>query len=458
MIVANFYKKYKASPQVVLAGQILPKGAGLFIFAPPWYNTYNHPAWHRPGRTSKKAGKEAVRLLMNLQTLHKDAARRAAWGQRLFCTALAMLLLLSEVFSSSIQSTLPTFSHLARLVLTGGAIALLLVKCVFFTQYESRIQWVIAVAAVGYAGFAGLYGDDTWFPLAVLVGLGAKGVDLRRALRVYLAVAAAGVVTVQLLHAGTDLIPFRYYAPQLGFWLRALQRLRRASCRRLFCLGLAALGPPALVGLGWSGRPGRLPRCWYPAAAVPAGPWWCCWCFSLPGSCVRSSFTGRLWQAFVTALYPVLTAASMLTGYFFDPENPGRTPLLASVNRLLSGRFEVWHHVFWARPYTHPAEDGVAAWYHGDLPNTLTLLGGLPTDGDVHHSIDNTYLALVMNKGLLGAVVVGAVITFLAWRLVRHGHVGESLCLAAMLLYFLMENKPFLLQPIRLCCCCPARC
>ena len=136
----------------------------------------------------------------------------------------------------------------------------------------------------------------------------------------------------------------------------------------------------------------------------------------------------------------------MLTGYFFDPENPGRTPLLASVNRLLSGRFEVWHHVFWARPYTHPAEDGVAAWYHGDLPNTLTLLGGLPTDGDVHHSIDNTYLALVMNKGLLGAVVVGAVITFLAWRLVRHGHVGESLCLAAMLLYFLMENKPFLLS------------
>ena len=76
---------------------------------------------------------------MNLQTLHKDAARRAAWGQRLFCTALAMLLLLSEVLSSSIQSTLPTFSHLARLVLTGGAIALLLVKCVFFTQYESRI-------------------------------------------------------------------------------------------------------------------------------------------------------------------------------------------------------------------------------------------------------------------------------------------------------------------------------
>lgn len=445
MIVANFYKKYKASPQVVLAGQILPKGAGLFIFAPPWYNTYNHPAWHRPGRTSKKAGKEAVRLLMNLQTLRKDAARRAAWGQRLFCTALAMLLLLSEVFSSSIQSTLPTFSHLARLVLTGGAIALLLVKCVFFTQYESRIQWVIAVAAVGYAGFAGLYGDDTWFPLAVLVGLGAKGVDLRRALRVYLAVAAAGVVTVQLLHAGTDLIPFRYYARNWDFGYGhyngyggrlvgvffAWGWLRWGRLRWWDWAGLAGLAAYTLLVPGCRGAGGAMV-----VLLVLFLAWKLCSKF----------FTGRLWQAFVTALYPVLTAASMLTGYFFDPENPGRTPLLASVNRLLSGRFEVWHHVFWARPYTHPAEDGVAAWYHGDLPNTLTLLGGLPTDGDVHHSIDNTYLALVMNKGLLGAVVIGAVITFLAWRLVRHGHVGESLCLAAMLLYFLMENKPFLLS------------
>ena len=110
-------------------------------------------------------------------------------------------------------------------------------------------------------------------------------------------------------------------------------------------------------------------------------------------------FTGKAWLAFVVALYPLLTAASLLTGYLFDPNVPERTPLLARVNSLLSGRFEVWHHVFWATPYTHPEEDGIAAWYHGDMPSTFSWLGGMYTDGDVHHAIDNMYLALVMNKG-----------------------------------------------------------
>ena len=53
-------------------------------------------------------------------------------GQRLFCTALAMLLVLSEVFSSNIQATLPAFSHLCRVLLDrrrGGAAA---VSNVFF--------------------------------------------------------------------------------------------------------------------------------------------------------------------------------------------------------------------------------------------------------------------------------------------------------------------------------------
>ena len=44
---------------------------------------------------------------------------------RVYCAGLALLLVLSEVFSSNIQSTLPTFSHLARLALTGGAVVLL---------------------------------------------------------------------------------------------------------------------------------------------------------------------------------------------------------------------------------------------------------------------------------------------------------------------------------------------
>lgn len=383
--------------------------------------------------------------LKTLQTLRADAAWRDAWAQRLFCAALAMLLLLSEVFSSSIQSTLPTFSHLARLALTGGAIALLVVKGVFLTEYESKTQWAIAAVAVGYAGFAGVYGDDIWFPLAVLVGVGAKGIDLRRALRVYLAVAAAGLVAVQLLHAATDLIPFRYYARNWDFGYGHYNGYGGRLLGVFFAWAWLRWG--RMRWWDWAGLAGIIaytllvPGCRGAGLAMLI----LLVLFALQ-KFFPALFAGRLWRGFVTALYPALTAASLLAGYFFDPENPGRTPLLAAVDRLLSGRFEVWHHVFWARPYTHPAEDGVAAWYHGDMPNTLTLFGGLPTDGDVHHAIDNTYLALIMNKGLLGAVAVGVVVTFLAWRLARRGHLGETLCLAAMLLYFLMENKPFLLS------------
>ena len=80
------------------------------------------------------------------------------------------------------------------------------------------------------------------------------------------------------------------------------------------------------------------------------------------------------------------------------------------------------------------------------MSSVVSLLGGLPSDGDVHHSIDNTYLALTMNKGVLGALLVGGVVLFLLWRLSRGRHVGEQLCLVAMLFYLLMENKIFLLS------------
>lgn len=49
-------------------------------------------------------------------------------AQKVYCAALVLLLILSEVFSSNIQAALPTFSSLARLALTGGAVALLGVK------------------------------------------------------------------------------------------------------------------------------------------------------------------------------------------------------------------------------------------------------------------------------------------------------------------------------------------
>ena len=98
--------------------------------------------------------------------------------------------------------------------------------------------------------------------------------------------------------------------------------------------------------------------------------------------------------------------------------------LLLSI--ALSGRFEIWHNVFWSAP--------------------LSLLGGLPTDGDEHHAIDNTFLAVPMNKGLLGAILVAAVFLLLLWRLAKKHRSTEVICLVALTLYLFMENKPFLLS------------
>ena len=43
---------------------------------------------------------------------------------RVYCTGLALLLVLSEVFSSNVQDTLPGFSRIMRLGLTGCAVLL----------------------------------------------------------------------------------------------------------------------------------------------------------------------------------------------------------------------------------------------------------------------------------------------------------------------------------------------
>ena len=188
-------------------------------------------------------------------------------GQRLFCAALAMLLVLSEVFSSNIQATLPAFSHLCRVLLTGGAAALLLFKCVFLTRYDNRAQYAILAVALGYSGFAAAYGKDVWFFLIVLLGAAAKGVDLRAALKVYLITAAVGVAAVQLLHGFTGLVPFNWnarnwdygYGHYNGYGARLLgvfmawAWLRWDQMRWFDWAGLAALGAYTLLGPGCRG-------------------------------------------------------------------------------------------------------------------------------------------------------------------------------------------------------------
>ena len=70
-------------------------------------------------------------------------------AQKAYCAAIVLLLILSEVFSSNIQAALPTFSNLARLALTGGAVALLGVKIFLLTDYEARWQPILAALVLG---------------------------------------------------------------------------------------------------------------------------------------------------------------------------------------------------------------------------------------------------------------------------------------------------------------------
>ena len=51
-----------------------------------------------------------------------------------------------------------------------------------------------------------------------------------------------------------------------------------------------------------------------------------------------------------------------------------------------------------------------------------------------------------MNKGYLGAILVAVFFLLLLWRLAKHRHATEVLCLVALTLYVFMENKPFLLS------------
>lgn len=366
-------------------------------------------------------------------------------GQRVYCTAIALLLILSEIFSSNIQSTLPEFCRLARMILTGLGLALLVIKCAFLTRYDNHLQGGIAAAAALYAALAGAHGGDTWFLLAILVGLGAKDVNLRRALQVYVCVGFAGIVLVQLLHYTTPLVPFNVYARNWDYgyghyngygsrllgvffawsWLR-WPKLRWYDWFLLVATALYTLLVPQCRGAG-----GAMLLLLLLFAAQKLLP---------------RFFESVWWHGLVLALYPLLTAFSLVTGYLFDPGASDLTPKLSILNRLFSGRLEIWHHVFWAFDYLHPAEDGAAAWLHSDMPHVVTLLGGFATDSDVHHSIDNTYLALVMNKGLLGAVLVAGVTLFLLWRLCRGKHTGETLLVFALLCYLLMENKMFLVS------------
>lgn len=364
-------------------------------------------------------------LISKCKPLDPGAGRRQGAAQKIYGAALVLLLILSEVFSSNIQSTLPTFSHLARLALTGGAVVLLGVKIFFLTDYEARWQPILAALVLAYTAFATWYGDDVWFFIAALVGLGAKDIDLKVALRVYLAAAVAGLLAVQLLHFATPLMPYNFYCRNWdfgyghynGFGARlagvafAWGWLRHDQMRAPDWMGLAALAIFTYKVPGSRGAFGGM--------AVMLG-------LFLVQKFFPKLFDNKIWYALVLAVPVGLAVFSLYAGYIYDPVWPYDHMAILLLSIFLSGRFEIWHNVFWGSP--------------------LTLLGGLPTDGDEHHAIDNTFLAVPMNKGLLGAALVAVFFLLLLWRLAKKHRSTETICLLALTLYLFMENKPFLLS------------
>ena len=172
-----------------------------------------------------------------------------AKGERVFCAAVALLLVLSEVFSSNIQNTLPTFSHVCRIALTV-TVAVLLVADQTTGADGCRV-----------GRFCGVYHRIRTRPMVFVCRFawhwcqgcrfapGAAGLPCRSGWR-----AAGGAAAARRNAAGA--LPV--LLPQLGLRLWPLQRVRCPAGRCVFCLGLAALVAPALVGLGRLGCPGSL--------------------------------------------------------------------------------------------------------------------------------------------------------------------------------------------------------
>lgn len=136
---------------------------------------------------------------------------------RVYCTGLALLLVLSEVFSSNVQDTLPGFSRIMRLGLTGCAVLLLAGKIILLTGYEARWQKVLIAVVLVYTAFSSWYGGDLWFFLAALIGWGPRMWIWRPPCASISPRRWPGLVLVQALHFATPLMPYKFYCRNWDF-------------------------------------------------------------------------------------------------------------------------------------------------------------------------------------------------------------------------------------------------
>lgn len=357
-------------------------------------------------------------------SLQQRLAKHKALPERCYLLAIVLLLLLSNVFSSRIQETLPALSRVMRLALTGGAAALLLVK-VFVLTPLSRRQWWFALALVGYTGLQTVYCGDVWFVLAALLGLGAVSVDLDKAMRVFLAAAAAGLAATALLHAA-GLVPYWDYGGRavdfgfghyngyggrlLGLFL-AYAWLRWGKYR---WYDYAAMAAAAFLTMKFVTSRATVLAMVVLLALLLA-------CRVLPGV-----FRSRFFGGCVCAAPLVLLAVSLLVGYCWP----------VNMDNMWDG-WDLWRELSWISSLRLPM------WRSYFGTSRLSLLGGLPTNDGVA-IIDNAYLSILMNKGYLGAVVVGVLVLLLLYRLARRRDTRALVLMLTMLVYLVLEDKPFL--------------
>ena len=161
-------------------------------------------------------------------------------ASRVYCTGLALLLVLSEVFSSNVQDTLPGFSRIMRLGLTGCAVLLLAGKMYPADRVEARWQKVLIGRCAGLHGVFVVVWRRSVVLLAALIGLGPKMWIGETALRVYLVTAVAGLLLVQALHFTTPLMPYKFYCRNWDFGYGHYNGFGARLGRRVFRLGVAA--------------------------------------------------------------------------------------------------------------------------------------------------------------------------------------------------------------------------
>lgn len=348
--------------------------------------------------------------------LMKARAGALQWGSRnggrWFLASLAIFVVLTSFFSSNIQTSFPTFSRAMRLGLTLVAGAMLVIKTYLLTPLTGR-EFFRVTAVLALTLLLSVTSGDIWFFATALLVAAARNVDLEKALRLFLFLAAGCILLVQLLHLA-GLIPYtraRTFDYGYGHY--------NGFAGRLLGLYIAAMVLYFRRMKPWH---------WVLAGCVPVA--------------IHLITTSRGGTAAATALYVVLLAYRLLPGVFHSRAMRVLIPLYGVflwgfslygmvafddtsrfwqiVDKLDSLRFSFGHNK-WVE--------------HG-----FSLLGGVAVDTGPASAVDNVYMAVTLNKGILGAVFMAAAFLALLWLLCKKGRMLCALAFCAVLLHGMVEN------------------